>query len=118
MSPRPPAHPSVPAELPLGSAGPRERRRTTQVADGVEWTRITRTGKGGPFRINVLAVDRQALGGSIRVVTGHDRVPGLERTSAMARRRDAVARINGGYFATGAPDTGDPTGVVVATVSF
>jgi hypothetical protein len=80
----------------------------------VRWTRIARTGDGGPFQLNVLTVDRSRLAGGIGVLNGHDRVPGLERMSAMARRHRAVAGINGGYFAVGAPDQGDPAGVVVS----
>jgi exopolysaccharide biosynthesis protein len=104
------AAPAGAAELPLGPPSLREHRVTRQVADGVRLTRIRRTGAGGPFRVDVLAA---AASRRIGVLTGHDRVPGLERVSEMARRHDAVAGINGGYFAPGAPDTGDPTGLVV-----
>lgn len=100
-------------DLPLGPSTLREQRMTRQVAEGVRWTRITRTGRGGPFRVNVLAVNRSQLRGGIRLLSGRDRVPGLERLSAIARRHRAVAGINGGYFAVGAPDVGDPTGLVV-----
>jgi hypothetical protein len=93
--------------LPLGPPGLQERRVTHRVADGVRWTHITRRGRGGPFRVDVLEVER---GRRLRVLTGHDRVPGLERPSAMARRHGAVAGVNGGYFAA----TGDPTGIVAA----
>ncbi len=87
----------------LSAAAPGE-----QPAPGVRWAHHVRP---GPVRVDVLTVDRVA---GIRVLTGGDRVPGLERPSAMARRHDAIAGVNGGYFAGGAPDSGDPTGVVVA----
>jgi hypothetical protein len=82
--------------LPLGPPGLRERRVTRTIARGVRWTHITRRGRGGTFRVDVLAVDR---GRRLGVLTGHDRVPGLERPSAMARRHRAIAGVNGGYFA-------------------
>jgi exopolysaccharide biosynthesis protein len=102
---------SAAAPLPLGPAGLHEHRATHRVAGGVTWTHIVRRGRGGPFRVDVLEVD-SAL--RLGILTAHDRVPGLEQPSAMARRHDAVAGVNGGYFAGGAPDTGDPTGVVAA----
>jgi exopolysaccharide biosynthesis protein len=95
------------APLPLGPAGLKERRAVHQVAGGVAWTHITRRGSGGPFRVDVLEIDPERKFG---VLTAHDRVPGLERPSAMARRHDAIAGVNGGYFAA----DGDPTGVVAA----
>ena len=73
---------------------------------GVTWTRITRP---GPVRINLLTVSDPRR---VRVLTGGDRVPGLERPSAMARRHGALAGINGGFFAVHSPDLGDPTGIV------
>jgi hypothetical protein len=97
--------------LPLGPADLREQRTTRQVAPGVRWTHIIRRGRGGPFRVDVLTVDP---GRPLGVLTARDRVPGLEPPSAMARRHEAIAGVNGGYFAGGAPDTGDPTGIVVA----
>lgn len=100
-----------PAPLPLGPAGLSETRVVHRVADGVRRTHITRRGRGGPFRVDVLEVDPSRR---LEVLTGHDGTPGVERASAMARRHDAVAGVNGGYFAGGAPDAGDPTGVVVA----
>jgi exopolysaccharide biosynthesis protein len=99
----------TPAELPLGPASLHEQRTTRQIADGVRWTHITRRGKGGPFRVDVLAVDDRRMA----VLSGRDRVPGLERPSAMAKRHHAVAGVNGGYFALGAPDVGDPVGLVL-----
>src|SRR4051812_36832748 len=97
--------------LPLGPRALHEHRTTRQVAPGVSWTRIRRSGRGGAFRVNVLAIDRFRPG--LRVLTAKDGVPGLERPSAMAARHHAIAGINGGYFAIGAPDAGDPTGLVV-----
>jgi hypothetical protein len=94
------------AELPLGSRSLDERRERATVAPGVRWTSIVR--EGGPWRVNVLAVDRAALDGRLGGVLANDRIAGLERPSAMARRTGAAAGVNGGFFAVG----GDPVGAL------
>jgi len=97
------------AELPLGPAALSETRTTSLVAPGVSWTRITRSGRGdGPFRVNVLLVDRTRIAGRLASVLSDERIPGLERTSTIARRRRALAGVNGGYF----NGSGDPVGVL------
>jgi hypothetical protein len=73
-----------------------------EVAPGVEWTTIVR--ERGPVRINVLEVDASR----VRGVLSNNRVARRERVSRMARRVDAVAAVNGGYFAS----SGDPVGVL------
>ena len=77
------------AELPLGSRSLDERRESAVVAPGVRWTQVVR--EGGPWRVNVLAIDREALAGRLGGVLSNERVAGLERPSAMARRTSAVA---------------------------
>jgi len=72
------------------------------VEPGVEWTAIER--ERGPVRINVLEVDP----GRVRAVLSNETVAGRERVSAMARRVDAVAGVNGTYFTA----SGDPVGVL------
>jgi hypothetical protein len=94
------------AELPLGSRSLDERRERATVAPGVRWTTIVR--EGGPWRVNVLAIDRNALAGRFGGVLANERVAGLERPSAMARRTRAVAGVNGGFFAV----DGDPVGAL------
>ncbi len=94
------------ADLPLGPASLDERRTSAEVAPGVRWTQIAR--EGGPWRVNVLAIDRAALSGRLAGVLSNDRVAGLERPSAMARRSAAVAGVNGGFFAV----DGDPVGAL------
>src|SRR5262245_39461722 len=91
-------------ELPLGSRSLDERRTGVTVAPGVRWTSIVRD--GGPWRVNVLAIDRTALAGRVGGVLSNERVAGLERPSAMARRTGAIAGVNGGFFAV----DGDPVG--------
>lgn len=100
------AGPAGAAELPLGSRSLDERRESVTVAAGVRWTSITRA--GGPWRVQVLTVDRAALQGRIGGELSNRRVAGLERTSRMARRLRAVAGINGGFFA----GDGDPVGAL------
>ena len=94
------------AELPLGSRSLDERRDSATVAPGVRWTSIAR--EGGPWRVNVLTIDRDALDGRLGGVLSNDRVAGLERPSSMARRTSAVAGVNGGFFAV----DGDPVGAL------
>jgi Phosphodiester glycosidase len=97
---------AVARELPLGSPSLDERRAGVRVAPGVTWTRIVR--EGGPWRVNVLSVDRRALRGRLGGVLSNRRIEGRERASAMARRARAVAGVNGGYFAA----DGDPVGAL------
>jgi hypothetical protein len=96
--------------------GQPDSRRAETVAPGVEHIEIRRGefGRGlGPDRwvINVLVCDpakvRLALG------RAHDRGVGVETTSAIARRRGAVAATNGGYFRTEGPYRGEPAGIVM-----
>jgi hypothetical protein len=94
------------AELPLGSRSLDERRTSVELDAGVRWTSIVR--EGGPWRVNVLTIDRAALIGRLAGVLSNERVAGLERPSAMARRTGAVAGINGGFFAS----DGDPVGAL------
>lgn len=94
------------AELPLGSRSLDERRESVSVAPGVRWTSIAR--EGGPWRVNVVTIDREALDGRLGGMLSNDRVAGLERPSSMARRASAVAGVNGGFFAV----DGDPVGAL------
>jgi len=97
---------AIAAELPLGSRSLDERRESAVVAPGVRWTQVVR--EGGPWRVNVLAIDREALAGRLGGVLSNERVAGLERPSAMARRTGAAAGVNGGFFAV----DGDPVGAL------
>ena len=100
------APPAAAAELPLGSRALDERRAVAAVAPGLTWTRIVR--EGGPWRVNVLRVDRGLLDGQVSGVLSNRRIAGRERTSAMGRRARAAAGVNGGFFAVG----GDPVGAL------
>jgi hypothetical protein len=61
----------------------------------------------GPQWMAVLRIARGS--GRLQVALAQDRVAGRERTSSIARRFDAVAAVNGGYFA----QDGDPLGGVM-----
>ena len=106
-----PAAPPAPQQVARAAATPAPQ----QVAPGVEWTRLTTTAPaGGPLRLNILRIDRAALTGRISLALAHDRVPGFERTSAMARRRGAVAAVNGSVWTVAPAAPGDPIGSLVA----
>ncbi|HMA54192.1 MAG TPA: phosphodiester glycosidase family protein [Acidobacteriota bacterium] len=96
---------------------PPESRRAEAVAPGVERIEIRRGDFAlgiGPDRwvINVLVLDpsrtRLALG------RAHDKGVGTETTSSIARRRGALAAVNGGYFRTEGPYRGEPAGIVLS----
>ena len=104
------------ANLAAPATGPADTRRTDKVAPGLERIEIRRGdfGRGlGPDRwvINILVCDpakvRLALG------RAHDKGVGTETTSAIARRRGALAATNGGYFRTDGPYRGEPAGIVL-----
>ena len=70
------------------------RSRTKRIAPGVTYT-VIRDPKG-PFRIRVITVDLSRRS-TLDVELARDKLPGWERTSSMARRRGAIAAINGDY---------------------
>ena len=92
--------------LTASPAAAAERRTVKRVAAGVTWSHIVRS--AGPLRLNVLAVDRGKLRGRVGAVLSNGRAGGHERVSAMARRRHALAGVNGGFFAA----DGNPVGVL------
>jgi hypothetical protein len=94
------------AELPLGPSAFSERTKTVDLAEGLSWTRIVRG--GGPWRVNVLAIDRSLLPGRLTAGLSNSRVAGRERVTAIARRTRALAGVNGGFFTV----DGDPVGVL------
>lgn len=52
----------------------------------------------GPWVVNVFDVDLSRWDGALTPELATDVVPGLERLTAIARRTDPLAAINGGYF--------------------
>ena len=77
------------------------------VAPGVERAHIVRE---QPWSIHVLRIDPSQV--VLDVFHARDHAVGLERVSAMAARRDAIAAINGGYFRMTGTFAGDSTGTL------
>jgi hypothetical protein len=96
----------VRAELPLGSSSFTERTKGADLGEGLSWMRIARS--GGPWRVNVLAIDRRVLAGRLAAALSNSRVAGRERLTAIARRTRALVAVNGGFFAA----DGNPVGVL------
>jgi len=67
-----------------------------KVADGIEHAQIRREFKGKPVNFNLLRLDLK----KIRLDVHHalDKAIGLETTSSIAKRKNAIAAINGGFF--------------------
>lgn len=79
---------------PSSASAERYRKDTRRLGQGVSLTSIA--DPKGPWRIKVVTVDL-ARESRLDVVLSNDRLPGLERTSSMARRTGALAAINGDY---------------------
>jgi len=90
------------ATLLAGLVGGAATAHAVEVEPGVDWTTIVRHRPAE--RINVLTVDPARVHG----VLSNGRIAGRERVSTMGRRVQAVAGVNGGFFAP----TGDPVGVL------
>jgi hypothetical protein len=103
--------PAAAVDLPLGPRSLDEKRTTLPVGPGVTWTHVFRKRRGfhGPWRVDLLTIDRRGLTGRLGGVLSNGRIPGRETTSAMARRSGALAGVNGGYFTT----EGDSVGALV-----
>jgi phosphodiester glycosidase len=70
---------------------------------------------GGPIKVNVLRIDRPALGENrLTVVLAHGHTLSRERTSAMAHHNRALVATNGAVWGLPAPVSGDPIGVVIS----
>ncbi len=92
-------------------AAPAAGAATSQVAAGLQLTREVRS---GPTRVNVLEIDRRKLGGRLRVALSSRRVAGRRTVSAIRRAEDALAAVNGGFFASRGRTNGDPVGAMIS----
>jgi hypothetical protein len=108
--------PTLAKPAPRSPEGQPDSRRAETVALGIEHVEIRRGdfGRGlGPDRwvIDILVCDPS----KVRLALGRaqDRGVGVETTSAIARRRGAIAATNGGYFRTEGPYRGEPAGIVI-----
>jgi hypothetical protein len=66
------------------------------VQSGIEYAEVTREVDGIPVRMNLLRLDLKKV--RLDVVHAYDKAIGLETTSAIAKRKDAIAAVNAGYF--------------------
>lgn len=66
------------------------------VHDGIEYAQVRHKLGEDPVVINLLRLDRSKV--KLDVVHAGDSAVGLEKTSAIAHRRGAVAAINSGFF--------------------
>ncbi|MFN6962272.1 MAG: phosphodiester glycosidase family protein [Pyrinomonadaceae bacterium] len=83
-----------------------------QVGDGVEYAELTRTIDGLPLRMNLLKLDLEKV--RLDVVHANDRAIGTETTSSIAKRHNAFAAINAGFFRLDKSEfAGDPAGVLM-----
>ncbi|MGY0399977.1 MAG: phosphodiester glycosidase family protein [Ostreibacterium sp.] len=69
----------------------------------------------GPFKISILRVDLNQYKGKINSILANDKVPTAETVTSMAKRSNALAAINGGFFAFNnkVGDNGAPAGLYV-----
>ncbi|MFN2489308.1 MAG: phosphodiester glycosidase family protein [Actinomycetota bacterium] len=84
----------APGVAPHVDAASRYRKRTVRLGPGLTLTRML--DRRGPNRVRILKVDPSTTL-TTDVALARDKLPGLERTSSMARRRGAVAAVNGDY---------------------
>lgn len=91
-----------------------ETRRHETLAPGIEHEEIKRgdfaTAGKDRWTINVLLVDPQRA--RLRLGIATDEIVGAETVSSLARRRGALAAINGGYFRTTGAARGEQIGVL------
>jgi exopolysaccharide biosynthesis protein len=81
------------------------------VADGVEYTEMTRTIDGQPVRMNLLRLDLTKV--RLDVVHAMDAAIGTETVSSIAKRHGALAAINAGFFRLDKSEfAGDAAGVL------
>lgn len=96
-----------------GSARHRYRVRSTELAEGLTFTRIFDHKGPKPKRIKILEVD-PATSLSLDVTLAGGRIPGLQKTSEIASEAGALAAVNGTYFLP----TGRPIGVFSEDADF
>jgi hypothetical protein len=85
-------------------------RATVRLPRSVAYRKIRVPTGAGSTRAHVVTVDTRDPAISIRPVLGTETVQGREATAHAATRSDAVAAINGGFFA---PSNGQPLGLVM-----
>jgi exopolysaccharide biosynthesis protein len=87
------------------------------VQDGVEYAEMTRGTKEEPVHINLLKLDLTKV--RLDVAHAMDAALGLEKTSSIAARYNALAAINAGFFRLDKSIfAGDATGVLMIDSNF
>src|SRR5215218_8450282 len=82
------------------------------IHDGVEYAHVDHKIGSDPVKINLLRLDLK----KVRLDVHHalDKPIGVELTSGIAKRYDAVAAINGGFFRNDKSEfVGDPAGILM-----
>ncbi|NLM39329.1 MAG: phosphodiester glycosidase family protein [Firmicutes bacterium] len=69
------------------------------VSVGVRYGHQRRAGAAGPNIVNYLRIDALRPGVEVKLVLAQDSVRGRERVSSMAWRSQAIAAVNGAFFA-------------------
>lgn len=69
----------------------------------------------GPWDINILEINPNTFKGKLTSALSNNEIEGKEQVSSMAKRLNAIAGINGGYFVVGSNDgtPGDLAGIAV-----
>ncbi len=86
-----------------------EQQWTRQITDGVTYYHMRVRLDQGPAHLHILEISPQS-GYTIKPVIANGKVGTLEPVSKLAKRVDAVAAINGGFFDTGS--TRLPVGLI------
>ena len=79
-----------------------------KLTPAVTWNRVERAQSGSYLLWNELQINPQDAGVELEVGLAKERVDSREKPTAMIQRLDALAGVNGGYFAS----SGGPLGVV------
>jgi len=75
-----------------------DQTREQQIAPGIKYTSLLRYKPAGPVSIHIVDVT-PGSGYMIKPVLSNDAITGLERLQSMAERNQAIAAVNGSYFA-------------------
>lgn len=71
--------------------------------------------RDGPWLLHIIEIDPRRFQGRLFSALSQDKIAGRERTSVIASQHDALAAINGGFFALTEAEgvAGEPAGIAV-----